>query len=73
MFSGYLKTVQDDRRLIRLFRMLVDWADEFQRATNTSWVQQPAGKLWLYDKFIITPLHTLVTLLTSFHKPRVKT
>lgn len=41
--AGYLKTVADEMRLVKLFRMLITWADEFQKATNITWVQQPSG------------------------------
>jgi choline dehydrogenase-like flavoprotein len=41
--SGYLRTADDERRLVRIFRMLLDWASEFASVTGLTLEQQPAG------------------------------
>ncbi len=41
--SGYLRTDDDERRLVRIFRMLLDWAAEFASVTGLTLEQQPAG------------------------------
>ena len=44
LVSGYLRTETDEQRLIKLFRMLVDWADAFANSTGLRLEQQPSGK-----------------------------
>lgn len=41
--SGYLRTPEDEQRLVRIFRMLLDWAGEFASVTGLTLEQQPAG------------------------------
>lgn len=41
--SGYLRTAEDEQRLVRIFRMLLEWAGEFAAVTGLTLEQQPAG------------------------------
>lgn len=43
IISGYLRSVNDEKRLVRIFRMLLDWAAEFASVTGLTLEQQPAG------------------------------
>ena len=41
--SGYLRTPTDLKRLVRIFRMLVEWSSEFGRKTGLKLEQQGSG------------------------------
>lgn len=43
VISGYLRSANDEKRLVRIFRMLLDWAAEFASVTGLRLEQQPAG------------------------------
>ncbi len=41
--SGYLRTPTDEARLIKIFRMLIEWANEFALSTGLALEQQASG------------------------------
>jgi choline dehydrogenase len=41
--SGYLRTATDEARLVRIFRMLIEWAAKFASTTGLTLEQQPSG------------------------------
>jgi choline dehydrogenase-like flavoprotein len=41
--AGFMRTATDEKKLVRLFRMLLEWADRFQAATGLKLQQQPGG------------------------------